>query len=73
MNDFSELKVYGKTVKTESSGKQDKGHKNELAAFIEAIETGKTSPIPFEGIHNTTLATIKTLESVMNGGKQIML
>jgi len=73
VNDFKEISFFGKTNKNEKSGKQDKGHKNELEAFTEAIEKGKPSPIPFDEIYNTTLATIKTLESVMQNGKQIVL
>ncbi len=37
--------------------KQDKGHQQEIAAFVEAVETGKPAPIPFGEIVEVTRAT----------------
>lgn len=71
--DFKEMNLLGKSSKQEKIPKQDKGHKAELAAFINAIEKGTSAPIPFEEICHVTLVTFKTLESVMLGGKQIIL
>jgi hypothetical protein len=38
---------------------QDKGHKAELRAFVEAVQDGGPSPIPFEQIVEVTRTTIK--------------
>jgi predicted dehydrogenase/threonine dehydrogenase-like Zn-dependent dehydrogenase len=46
---------------------QDKGHKNEFLAFIDAIKNGKPSPISIPEIFNSTLATFKILESLREG------
>ena len=47
---------------------QDKGHRNELEAFIAAV-TGKVpSPLSFTEIAATTLATLRIQQSVATGG-----
>jgi polar amino acid transport system substrate-binding protein len=73
IHDFKTMDVYGKGHKTENPGKQDKGHKAEMTAFINAIENGKVSPISFEELYNSTLATIKVQESVMQQGRQLFV
>jgi len=73
ISDFKEMTVYGNSVKNHSLAKQDKGHKNEISLFIAAIENGKESPIAFEQIDNSMLATFKAAESVALNGKQITL
>lgn len=73
VNDFKELTHFGKSTKNEKSGKQDKGHKAELMAFLSAIEKGQASPIAFEDICHVTQVTFKTLESIKLGGRQIVL
>jgi polar amino acid transport system substrate-binding protein len=71
IHDFKSMDLYGKGHKTENLGKQDKGHRAEMTAFVSAIENGKTSPISFEEIYNSTLATIRVQESVMQQGRQL--
>jgi len=46
---------------------QDKGHKNEFAATIDAIKNAKAFPIPLKEIINSTFATFKILESLKDG------
>jgi len=72
MEDFKTLKTFGKT-KNESSGTQDKGHKAEVASFMQAIKSGKPSPISFDEIYLSTLATFKVIESIASGGEVIQL
>jgi polar amino acid transport system substrate-binding protein len=67
VDDFKELKIYGKSEKKYSSA-QDKGHNGEVAAFCEAIKKGKPTPISFDEIYTSTLATFKVLESVAMKG-----
>jgi polar amino acid transport system substrate-binding protein len=45
----------------------DKGHREEVRAFLEAIQEGKASPIPFESLRVTTLATFKVQQSLQLG------
>lgn len=73
LNDFRELTVYGKTKKTHSLGRQDKGHKHEVSAFIDAIKNGQSSPILFDEIYHSMLATFKVRESVAQQGRLIEL
>jgi polar amino acid transport system substrate-binding protein len=72
VDDFKSLKIFGKTNK-EISRTQDKGHKAEVEAFMEAVKKGDPSPIPFAEIYTTTLATLKTVESIARGGDAISL
>ena len=65
LEDFKKLTIYG-------SGKsykkklivQDKGQPNAINSFIEAIIKGKPSPIPYEEIHASMLATFLAVESM---------
>jgi len=66
IEDFSKMSIYGKSVKKYSFGKQQKGHKEELIAFADAIKTGKQAPISFEDLHLSTLASFKVLESIQS-------
>jgi predicted dehydrogenase/threonine dehydrogenase-like Zn-dependent dehydrogenase len=73
LHDFKEITFYGSRTRREKLSRQDKGHQAGMLAFIDAIEKGTVSPIPFTEICHSTLATIKTLESVMQNGRQIEL
>ena len=57
---------HGKT-ETLKGGAQDKGHRNEVEAFIKAVAEGKESPIPFRSLALTTLTTLKICESIATG------
>jgi polar amino acid transport system substrate-binding protein len=72
LDDFRELTLYGKKKTVEKSN-QDKGHKNQVLQFIRSIETGQPSPIPFDEIYHSTLATFKVLESVKLNGAQVVI
>jgi predicted dehydrogenase/threonine dehydrogenase-like Zn-dependent dehydrogenase len=52
---------------TRSRGGQDKGHRAELAHFVEACRTGAPMPISFESLVATTGATIAVGESLSSG------
>lgn len=49
------------------SGSQDKGHRDEVRAFIDALIKGEDLPISLRSIVATTLATFKILESLRSG------
>jgi predicted dehydrogenase len=46
---------------------QDKGHRDELRAFVEAAAENGKPPIPFEHLHAATLATFRIRESLACG------
>lgn len=71
--DFTEMTVYSGQVKKHSLAKQDKGHKKEVELFMDAIKKGKPSPISFDDIYHSMLATFKVQESVALNGQQIIL
>lgn len=73
IDDFKEMVVYGKTTKRIKLANQDKGHKEEVKAFLDAVKNGGGCPIPFEETYNTMLATFKVEESILKNGAQIIL
>jgi predicted dehydrogenase len=46
---------------------QDKGQKNEVQAFVDAIRNGGAEPIPLEEVLSTSRVTFKILESLRTG------
>lgn len=66
INDFRDGIFYrnGKTKRLKSSGK---GHKEEIDAFLKAVEKGEDSPICFRSMCLTTLTTFKILDSLYSG------
>ena len=66
INDFKDGMIYknNKATSIKSSGK---GHSQEVAAFIHAIEKGAASPIAYESIYATTLTTFKILDAIRTG------
>lgn len=67
IDDFKEMNIYSDVKKRSKMSSQDKGHKDEVKQFIESINQGINSPISFEEIYNSTLATFKVLESLKTG------
>jgi len=46
---------------------QDKGHFNEFKTFIETIRQGLPAPIPLDELINSSLITLKAIESLRSG------
>ena len=69
LEDFRRLELvrHGKKQTFRSPFRQDKGHRAELKAFAEAIFGGGRTPIPFEEIVSSTLATLRIAESRSSG------
>jgi polar amino acid transport system substrate-binding protein len=66
IDDFTRTEFKGRrSFRTKSN--QDKGHKNELKAFTEAITKGQSSPIDFEQLYHTSLVTFSIIESIKTG------
>ena len=48
-------------------GRQDKGHRAELSAFVQAVRNGTANPVPFEAAVASTRATLAIRESLSRG------
>ena len=72
LDDFRRLDLvrYGKTKTFHSRLRQDKGHKPEWRAFYDCITSGTPTPIAFEEIFASTLATIRIAESLRSATDQ---
>ena len=56
--------VSGRKTARLGRGTQDKGHAEEVAAFLGAVQQGKPSPIELESLIATTLASFAAVESI---------
>lgn len=70
VDDFKTLNIYGKTTVKMTSA-QDKGHKNEVLAYLNAVKKGQPAPIAFNEIYLSTFVTLKVLESIRLKGVMI--
>ncbi len=64
IDDFRELCLYHDKI-SKTSGKQDKGHSEEIKQFLAAIEKGLPCPISFAEIYLSTKATLAILKSIL--------
>jgi predicted dehydrogenase/threonine dehydrogenase-like Zn-dependent dehydrogenase len=68
MDNFLALSLtQGGSTKVEKSLGQDKGHRAELAAFVQAVATGGPAPVDEAELIETSLATIAVLDSLAQG------
>jgi len=68
MENFRHTTGYGfKGFRSFRTWRQDKGHRAEIAAFIDAVAAGGPSLIPFDQIVNVTLASFAAVESARTG------
>ena len=71
IDDFKRVEISRKGKRQKFGGKlltgQKKGHREELAGFVEAIRNGKPLPISFEESVITTETTFKIVESISEG------
>jgi predicted dehydrogenase len=58
----------GQKIRRETSWSTAKGHREELARFVEAARRGGPEPIPFEELVATTRTTFRALEAARSGG-----
>ncbi|MGH9469983.1 MAG: bi-domain-containing oxidoreductase [Terriglobia bacterium] len=66
--DFARRRFYsGARCESHWALRQDKGHGEEMRAFVEAVRSGGISPIPFESLYAATLATFRVQESLSRG------
>ena len=64
IDDFKKMTTYGNSTKVKKLSGQDKGHSNELLAFIDSVKNGKEMPVSFDEIYLSTLVTLKAIESI---------
>jgi predicted dehydrogenase/threonine dehydrogenase-like Zn-dependent dehydrogenase len=69
LEDFRRLELVrnGRKETIQSRWRQDKGHRGEWAAFVQAVHQQNRWPVPFEELVCTTLATLRIDESVLTG------
>ena len=74
LNDFKELKIYGKgKPKKDKLFNQNKGQKEMVEAFVNGLLADGKAPIPFEEIVAVTNTSFKLLESIKRGGEQVKI
>jgi predicted dehydrogenase/threonine dehydrogenase-like Zn-dependent dehydrogenase len=68
LNDFRSVKLIsgGKNKSIKNMG-QDKGHKNEMLAWVRAIQKGEAEPIPFVDTVAATRAAFAVIDSLTSG------
>ncbi|MBW3541189.1 MAG: hypothetical protein KY476_13050, partial [Planctomycetes bacterium] len=49
--------------------RQDRGHRQEVRAFLQAVAAGKPSPVPFEEAAEVTRATFAAVEAAQSGNR----
>ncbi len=68
INDFKTLHVSADGKGTQKDfGRMEKGHKEEIEAFIHTLKTGGEAPISSQSMIMTTVATFGILESLQSG------
>ncbi|MCB9641620.1 MAG: bi-domain-containing oxidoreductase [Myxococcales bacterium] len=68
MDNFRATEGYGlKSFKPLRTLRQDKGHQAELTAFVEVLQKGGSSPIPFFELVNVTRASFAAVEAAQEG------
>ncbi|EMS77856.1 Gfo/Idh/MocA family protein [Desulfotignum phosphitoxidans] len=67
MDNFCTTRCMGRRGKKRLKGSQKKGFSEEIAAFLEAVQTGAPSPIPFDSLALTTACTFAARESLRTG------
>lgn len=73
LHNFEKIELFeGNTHKTIKSGHHDKGQKEELRQFIDAVIQGKPMPISLDEIFDTTLLTLAVEESLRTGQKVVL-
>ena len=68
LNDYRELRIFGKGKPYKKKlMSQDKGQKNEVRLFLDAVKNGDVCPIPLEEIWSASEVCFGILESIRTG------
>jgi predicted dehydrogenase len=75
LDDYRTLELIhnGQRRSVKSAFRQDKGHFNEMQAFVSAIRNGGEPPIPYEQLIGVTKATLAAVESIRENGAKICI
>jgi predicted dehydrogenase len=64
LDDYRELRLLGpREARRSRPGRQDKGHQNEIEAFLRGVQEGE-APVALAEIGNVSLATLAAVESL---------
>jgi polar amino acid transport system substrate-binding protein len=63
IDDFKTLSISSNNKKKVIKSTQDKGHKNELFEFVNALKNGEQMPISFDEIYHSMQNTFKVIEN----------
>jgi predicted dehydrogenase len=67
--DYRAWSFYQNRCRKRSCFHQNKGHREEMRAFVEVVLKGGQAPISFESLRATSLATFKIRESLSSGSR----
>ena len=75
LDDYRTLELIhnGQRRSVKSAFRQDKGHFNEMQAFVSAIRNGGEPPIAYEQLIGVTKATLAAVESMRENGAKICI
>lgn len=65
LDDFKNLIIYSNKTKRKKMFNQDKGHKKEIELFLDSIQKGTQSPIPFSELYYSSLMSFDVIESII--------
>jgi predicted dehydrogenase len=63
LDDYRHVELYGASGCRRHGRRQDKGHRKEVIAFVEAARAG-SPPVALEAVANTSLASLAAVESM---------
>lgn len=77
MDNFKSVKAFGisrgRPKLQQLTRRQDKGHREQFDALVEALRSGEASPICFEELSNVTDASFAAVESLRSGGDLVLV
>ena len=69
IEDFERAEVWRDGKRDVWKGRQDKGHRAQLEAFVEAVRTGAPSPIALQELALSSLTTLRAADALGSGRK----
>lgn len=67
IDDFARAEVWRAGKRERWKGAADKGHREEMRLFVEAVRTGGESPIPLAEIAASSRATLRAAQALVSG------
>ncbi len=63
LDNFNSLELYGRRGRRQVNCRHDKGHRDEVAAFLAAVADGSESPIDVPGLQHTSEVVFRIIEA----------